>query len=212
MKYIAIILALLLSACASPEYVQYAKSSEAASVARSNALRDIANKGDSSAQVAAVMALAMGAGQTQLQAPAPNQALQWAQILVPGLVQAYGIHSNAQVAIGASNNAMQTSVATTSAFVNIAGKIQAPVVAATVLPQANVSTVTTTTSTDSHDTASSADQTLSGVGVLGSGAYSTQANPITTTTTTTAPIVVPDVIQVTPVVVPDTIQIVPVVQ
>ncbi len=68
---------------------------------------------------------------------------------------------------------MQTSVATTAAFVNIAGKIQAPVVAAPVLPQANVSTVTTTT---------------------------------------TAPIVVPDVIQITPVVVPDVVQIVPVVQ
>ncbi len=86
MKYLAIVPVLFLAACASPDYVQYAKSTEAASVARSNALGAIAKQGDTAA-VAAVMALAMGAGQTQLQAPPQNQALSWAQILVPGLVR-----------------------------------------------------------------------------------------------------------------------------
>ncbi len=226
MKYLAIIPILALSACASTDYGQYAKAQSdiaaaraASDAARYKALAEIASKGDPASSVAAVMAIAIGGsqqqGQQQVAAPQRSDALQWASIIIPGLTQAYAIGKSADVAINSSNNAMQTSVATTGAFVNIAGKIQAPVVAAPVLPQANVSTVTTTTSTDSHDTASSADQTMSGVGVLGSGAYSTQANPITTTTTTPAPVIVPDVIQIVPaapVIVPDVVQIVPVVQ
>lgn len=217
MRYFAIILALLLSACASPEYTQYTATQQAiaasraqADTARYQALASIASRGDSAASVAAAMALAMG-GQSQAPQIAPpqaSQALQWAQVLVPGITQVYAIGKSADVAINSSNNAALTSANTMAAFVGVAGKIQAPVVTT---PQANVST-TTTTSTDSHNTASTAStvgDTLSGTGVLGSGTYSTQANPVTTTTST--PIVVPDVIQITPVVVPDVVQITPVV-
>jgi len=110
-----------------------------------------------------------------LAAPQRSDALMWASVLVPAVTQAYSIAKSADVAINASNNAYMTSASTTAGFVGIASQIQAPVIAAPVLPQANVSTVTTTTT--------SADQTLSGTGVLGSGTYSTEANPITYPTT-----------------------------
>ena len=133
---LAIFFTFFLAGCASPDYKQYALSTEAASVARSQALAEIAKAGDTAA-VAATMALALGASQSQLQAPQPNQVLQWASVLVPGLVQAYGIKQNASVAINASNNAAATSQATTAGFVGIAGLIQAA--------------PTITTTTDRHD-------------------------------------------------------------
>lgn len=211
MRYFAIILALLLSACASPEYTQYTATQQAiaasraqADTARYQALASIASRGDSAASVAAAMALAMG-GQSQAPQIAPpqaSQALQWAQVLVPGITQAYAIGKSADVAINSSNNAALTSANTMAAFVGVAGKIQAPVIAAPVTPQANVTT--TTTSTVSGDTITSGD-TLSGTGVLGSGSYSTQANPVTTTTTT-SPVVVPDVVQIVPTVITPVIQ------
>jgi len=196
LKILVPVIALALTGCASTEYAQYtatqqsiAASKAQADTARYNALADIAKNGSDSAKVAAVMALAMG-GQVQQQgaqvaAPQRSDALMWASVLVPAVTQAYSIAKSADVAINSSNDAMLTSASTTQGFVNIASQIQAPVVAAPVMPQANVSTTTTTTTT------SSADQTLSGTGVLGAGTYSTQANPATTTTTNPAPATTP---------------------
>lgn len=192
-RLIIVIAACALSACAAPGYEQYLAAQQGIATARSNAdiarydaLANIASKGDSAASVAAAMALAMGGNAPQPVIAAPqNELLQWAGVLVPALTQAYAIGKSADVAIAASTNAMQTSVATTGAFVSMAGKIQAPVVAAPVLPQANVSTITNTT--------------LSGTGTLGSGSYSTDYhgiagsyNPASTVSTTT-PAVVPTV-------------------
>lgn len=151
MKLLIIAMAIVLAGCASPEYLQYAKSTEAASIARSQALSEIAKSGDTAA-VAATMALALSAGQSQLQAPQPNQILQWAQILVPGLVQAYGIKQNASVAINASNNAASTSQATTAGFVGIAGLIQAA--------------PTITNTTDRHDVINPAPVVITPVTVI----------------------------------------------
>ena len=177
MKYLIILIAALLaSGCATTDYEAYAKSASDASVARSQALERIAQSGDSSAKVAAVMALALGAGEVKLQAPAPNSALQWASILVPGIVQIYGITENSRVATTQSNNAASVANSTNAAFVGIAGKIQAAA--------ANISTVTTTTDRNDVTTTSYANPTttttLSGTGTLGSGAYSTTANPTST--------------------------------
>jgi len=215
MKFILAIITLALTGCASTEYAQYTASQTAiatakaqSDTARYQALAAIAATGTDSARVAAVMALAMGGGQTQvtqIASPQPNQALQWASILVPAVTQAYAIGKNAEVAIASSNNAMLTSTATTAGFVGIAGKIQAPAAANVVVPQANVTTTTSTTSTDNHASTVSTDNhavatttsttstanptttttTLSGTGTLGSGTYSPQANPVTTTSTTT---------------------------
>ena len=190
-RLIIVIAACALSACAAPGYEQYLAAQQGIATARSNAdiarydaLANIASKGDSAASVAAAMALAMGgnAPQPVIQAP-QNELLQWAGVLVPALTQAYAIGQSANVAINASNNATRSAEATTAGFVGMAGKIQAPVIAAPVLPQANVSTITT----------------LSGTGTLGSGSYSTDYhgiagsyNPASTVSTTT-PAVAPTV-------------------
>lgn len=159
LRSILILAALVLAGCASPEYEQYSRAQtdiatarHQADAARYRALSDIAATGDSSAKVAAVMALALGnntAQQPVIQAPQPNQVLQWAQILVPGLTQVAGMRYNYLSQQTQSNNATTLGLSTNSAFVGLAGKIQAP-----------GSTFTSTT-------------TLSGTGNLGSGTYST---------------------------------------
>lgn len=206
MKRLMLIPTALLVACASPDYQGYLAAQQAAAAAaaqadtaRYNALATIA-KTDGSAAVAAAMALAMGRPQpTQVAAPAPNQALQWASIIVPAMGQAWAVSRSADVAINASNNASASAIGTSNAFVAIAGKIQAPVVAPAVLPQGVTTTNNTTTTTDSHD------QTLSGTGTLGSGAYST-----TDSHDTTSPVITP-VVQVVPTVTPNVTPVVQVV-
>lgn len=191
MRILALIPILLATGCATQQYSDYlvthqsvADSRAQADIARFNALANIAKTGDSAASVAAAMALAMGGNTPHpvIQAP-QNELLQWAGVLVPALTQAYAIGQSANVAINASNNAARSAEATTAGFVGMAGKIQAPVIAAPVLPQANVSTITT----------------LSGTGTLGSGSYSTDYHGIAgsynpaSTVSTTAPATAPTV-------------------
>ena len=96
-----------------------------------------------------------------------------------------------RIGLANADNSARIAESTNTTMLGIAGKIQAPAT-----PQANISTVTTTTSTDNHastvdnhaisttsSTANPTTTTLSGTGTLGSGAYSTQANPVTTTST-----------------------------
>lgn len=167
---------LIMSGCASQDYALYADSVQKSDVARYKAesakykaMSDIASSGTEAAKVAAVMALALGNQQanqtTKLQAPksSAETALQWVGVLAPTIVQAYAIKANTQLGMNQSDNATRVAESTNSAFVGIAGKIQAPA--------ANVSTTTT----DNHAVS------LSGTGSLGSGSYSTNANPTTTT-------------------------------
>lgn len=134
MRVVIIAVLMGLAGCASPDYAQYAKAQESIAVSKSQseaarykAMSDIAGSGDSAAKVAAVIALALGQSNPPppIAPPQPNQALQWASILVPGLAQIYGIRANADVAMRNSDNAASTSAATTAGFVGIAGKIQA---------------------------------------------------------------------------------------
>jgi hypothetical protein len=188
MKLLILIPALLLTGCASTDYAQYTASQQAiaaskaqADTARYQALADIAKNGTDSSKVAAVMALAMGGGQSatvQVAAPQRSEALMWASIIVPGLTQAWAISKNADVAMNSSNNAAATSMATTQGFVSMGAQIQAPA--------ANVDN----------------SQTMSGTGVLGSGSYNTEANPINNENVVVPPVVVvPDTVIVPPVVV-----------
>jgi hypothetical protein len=164
-RTIIVIAALALSACAAPGYEQYLAAQQGIATARSNAdiarydaLANIAQKGDSAASVAAAMALAMGGNTPQPVIAAPqNEWLQWASVLVPALTNAYAIGKSADVAIHASDNAYKTSASTTGGFVALGQQIQAPVIAAPVTPQANITNT----------------YTLSGTGVLGSGTYQT---------------------------------------
>ena len=121
MKYLLIVL--LLVGCASGEYSQYAKSSEASSVARSQALTKIAESPDTAAKVAAVMALSMGNGNNQIAPPPPNQVLQWLSVILPSITQIYSVRANAMMSMNASDNAARNSEANIGAFVSIAGKI-----------------------------------------------------------------------------------------
>ena len=183
-----LLIPLFLSACASPGYEQYLAANQAVAVSRSNAdtarfnaLASIAKTGDSAASVAAAMALAMGGNQAPQHIEAPrNEFLQWASVILPALGNAYAVGKSAEVAISASNNAYHTSAATTAGFVGIASQIQAPVVAAFVVPQANIYNTTSTTMTGS-------------TGVMGSGTYQTDQHNISgsynPSTTTTSPVV-----------------------
>lgn len=164
---IAILAAFAITGCASTDYkyykeiqVEYAK----AEAERYKAMSKIAETGDSTTKVAAMFALqGSQAKASGVQVAAPKSTaetlLQWAGIILPTAVQAYGINAQKQTSIVQSNNSALVAQSTNQAFVDIAGKIQAPA--------ANVTT------------------TLSGTGVLGNGTYTTAANPTTTTTTTT---------------------------
>lgn len=178
--------ALALSGCASTEYTQYAKAQTDIATARHNADAEkykafaaIAGQGDATAKVAAVMAMAMGGGQTgptQISAPQASQALQWASILVPGLTQVAGMRYQHLSNVTQSNNATALGMSTNNAFLGMAGQIQAP------------GSITT--------------NTLSGTGTLGSGAYSTQDRH---DVTTPAPVVIAPVVQVVPTVIEPTV-------
>lgn len=177
---------LALTGCASQDYNQYAKAQTDIAIAKHNAdaekyraMSEIAKAGDSTAKVAAVMAMAMGTGnstQPSIQPPKVSEALQWASILVPGLTQVVGMRYNYMGQKTSSDNATALGISTNNAFVSMAGRIQAP---------GSVSTMTLSgTGTigsglysvaDRHDTISidRNDTTLSGTGNLGAGTYTT---------------------------------------
>lgn len=181
-----------LTGCASGDYKLYAEGQSKiesakylAEAERWKAMGSIAANGTESAKIAAVVAMAMsgqqgggGNGGTKIQAPQANEALQWASLLVPSITQLAGISANVKLGMAQSDNAARVAMSTNDAFVGIAGKIQAPAVAA-----ANVTTTTTTNTTSSADVST----TFSGTGVLGSGSYATAANPTTTTTSSANP-------------------------
>ena len=212
--YYSIFVFLLLTGtgCASNDYAAYGQAQAAvatakatADTARYQALSKIAESGNESSRIAAVMALALGNNtqtqSTQIAPPQPSQALQWAQVLAPSLTSIASMHYTSRTSMANAESAARVSESTNSAFLGIASKIQAPVVAAAVVPASNISTVnnTTTTTTSSANqanvtTASTSNTntattntanptvTIGGTGVVGSGTASTAANPVTTTT------------------------------
>jgi PBP1b-binding outer membrane lipoprotein LpoB len=126
MKRLSLIalMSLSLIGCANHEYKEYTDAQKqieasraAAEIARYQALAAIANSGDSTAKVAAVMSLQFGAQNSQVRtagiaAPASpaDQALKWASILVPSVVQGYGMYENARVAVAQSDNNRDISI------------------------------------------------------------------------------------------------------
>lgn len=132
---------LAMGGCATGDYAVYAKSQgevetarHAAEAEKYKALAGIAATGSDTARVAAVMALALGNGggqgaaaSTALRAPeANNTFLQWASVLIPGAVQAFGINAGMHTAMRQSDNAAATAISTNGTFSAIAGLIQAP--------------------------------------------------------------------------------------
>lgn len=149
------VISLFLGGCATGDYAAYAaihKAQSEAQAARYQALAKIAEMGDTTAKVAAVMSLQnSGPGaQSQVAAPVSNGqvALQWASLLTAPLTQAYGISQQVKLGMRQSDNSTAVAVSTNNAFVGMASQIQAP----------------------------APNMTLSGTGVLGSGSYSIGAN------------------------------------
>ena len=112
--------------------VELAQAHAQAEAARYQALARIAETGDSASRVAAAMALAMGGQGLRTQAavaqPLPNEALQWASVLVPGVTQGLGIYYNAKTNINANDNATALGINTNGTFAQFASEINSPVV------------------------------------------------------------------------------------
>lgn len=179
-----IVLSLVISGCANTEYLAYSKaqteievSKNLALSAKYKAMENIAQSGDATAKVAAVMALSMqgqwgGNPSASIAAPAPNQALQWASVLVPGVTQVLGTRYQYLSTVQQSNNSAAVAQSTNASFVGIAGKIQA-------------------TNTNTSNTI------LSGTGSLGTGTYTTTDN--TSVPTVVNPLVVNPLVVTQPV-------------
>jgi hypothetical protein len=108
---------LTLAGCASTNYELYAQTQEKIAIARAEsdiarykALEAIANSGDTTARVAAVIALQQGApsaGNTpKIEQPTStgDTVLKWTSILLPSLTQFYSIGKSTDLAIVNSNN------------------------------------------------------------------------------------------------------------
>lgn len=166
----------LLMGCANTEYLAYSKaqteievSKNLALSAKYKAMEVIAQSGDATAKVAAVMALSMGnqgvsTSGTSIAAPAPNQALQWASVLVPGVTQVLGMRYQYLSTVQQSNNSAAVAQSTNASFVGIAGKIQ------------------------TQNTTNTTNTILSGTGSLGTGTYGVSS--IDSTDNTSVPTVV----------------------
>jgi hypothetical protein len=156
---LAIMTAFGISGCAvTSDYMRYAemqtrihKAQADADIAKANAIKELGASGGDAAKVAAVMALMIpGAGQSRPQIDAPrstaDEIRDWFAILVPSIVQGYGIRANQRIAITQSNNSRDVAISTNGAFVGIASQIQAPGDNVTTTN----TTTTNTTTTDNH--------------------------------------------------------------
>jgi hypothetical protein len=131
---------LALTGCASNNYQQYTKTQENIAVARAEvdiarykALEAIANSGDTTARVAALMVLQQGAPQNnspKIEQPsnAGDTALRWASVLVPSLTQLYGIGKSTDLAIVNSNNNKDISINTNQTMLGFGKLIVDPIV------------------------------------------------------------------------------------
>ena len=105
-----------------------------ADVAKYQALAQIAQSGDSTAKIAATMAIALGTASTQQSVPmvapqAPrNEALEWASLLVPAATQGLGIIYNTKAQMNASDNATKVNINTNDTFRQFASEINDPTV------------------------------------------------------------------------------------
>ncbi len=133
--------------------------------AKYEAIKELSAGSDATARVAGILALAMGGNTTQLAESTPqstlaapvnpgDRALAWAGLLVPTLVQAYGIGSNARIAIAQSNNSRDVALSTNSAFLGMGSQIQGNTTNTT-------NTTGATTTTDSHDANTTTNTTTS---------------------------------------------------
>jgi hypothetical protein len=131
---------LALTGCASNNYQQYAQTQQQIAVARAEseiarykALEAIANSGDTTARVAAVIALQQGSPQnnsTKIEQPtsASDTALRWASVLVPSLTQFYSIGKSTDLAIVNSNNNKEIAINSNETMLGFGKLIVDPII------------------------------------------------------------------------------------
>jgi len=204
---VIVVATLALGGCASThDYQLYAQGQAqieaakyAAEAEKYKAMAAIANSGDATAKVAAVMAIAMGSGgnpqqSTQIRAPEPagQSILQWASVLVPALTQGYSIYSNTRLGMAQSNNNARIAESTNNSFLGMATQVQQAGTAGSnalaSLATSSNSSITSLAASNNQSLLSLAgliqapqpnvSYTLSGTGVLGNGTYSTSSNSL----------------------------------
>ena len=170
MKYLILIPALALAACSTKNDVAMNKDYQLAVAesekARMYAIREIASQGETGAVAAAMMMQNQGTKSHAAPRSSGDNALAWAQVLVPATVQSAGIavnglvartqsNNNKDVAIVNSNNTTAVAVDTNSTMATIAEVtivnpevVNPEVVNPEVVTSTNTSTNTVTCVTD----------------------------------------------------------------
>ena len=140
MKFLAIMLmGISTVGCATDDYMRYAETQREMQIARSNAeverykaMAAIAANGDSTTKVAAMFALQGDGGNgnngNHAAHIAPPKspweiAREWAGIVLPVAVQAYGINANKEIAVTQSNNSRDVAISTNGTFATMGGHI-----------------------------------------------------------------------------------------
>ncbi len=131
---------LTLAGCASNNYGLYAQTQQQiavakaeAEIARYKALEAIANSGDTTARVAAVIALQQGApAQSNQHVAVPTSpgdtALKWTSVLLPSLTQLYSIGKSTDLAIINSNNNKEIAINSNETMLGFGKLIVDPIV------------------------------------------------------------------------------------
>jgi hypothetical protein len=199
-RLLAATLSFALVGCQTAGYQQYADAmariAEAnAEVAReqARAMKDLAQfGGDQTTRAIAVVMLALGSQQNKQQVqlqPPQNEALQWAQVVLPSVVSLGLGWWGYKLGIHQSDNQANTTIASYNAFT--AFKPQ-PIDFSQIRP--NNTTITTTTTTNTNDI-----RTRDGNAAIGGDAN--QDNSLRPINVTPPVVVVPPVVPVVPVVV-----------
>ena len=120
---------LVLGGCATTDTAAFYAAQRDAETAKYNAITALAKDADPTTR--ALLAVTLGGGMQGgaggvRQAAPDTTALQWASVLVPGAVQAYGLVEAGRTARMQSSNATTLGVSTNGTFGAIAGLIQAP--------------------------------------------------------------------------------------
>ena len=216
MRLIAIPIVLALTGCASTEYAAYAEAQKArasADAARYAALAKIAEMGDTTAKVAAVISLnVQGNQQPQMAMPRSwaDYALTFTGALLPVVGQMYAVNKQTSLGIRQSDNAtllgisqansnrdMQT--ATVTGFSSMASlgfkaasdistvgfKATSDIAANIKQPQPNI-TISGTGIVGGGTLSTTTNTMSNSTGVLGTGSYMTDNRPSTSTTTSTS--------------------------
>lgn len=137
--YLLLMMIFALAGCASADYKEYADAQVAMTVARSNAeaeryrsMAAVAQSGDTTVKVAAMMSMASSPGSASsapaMQAPKAwdEKVLTWLGITMNPLSSAYAAHQQVKLGIAQSNNSVKLGESNNNMILGMAREIQAP--------------------------------------------------------------------------------------